>query len=45
MEWGAFWWGIVMVKVSHNRAGVGLAQVGEGSAAVKVCQMAVMVEV
>ena len=31
-----------MVKVSHNREGVGLARVGEGSAAVKVSQMMVV---
>lgn len=31
-----------MVKVSHNREGVRLARVGEGSAAVKVSQMVVV---
>lgn len=30
-----------MAKVSHTREGVGLARVGEGSAAVKVSQMMV----
>lgn len=30
-----------MVKVSHNREGIRLARVGEGSTAVKVSQMVV----